>query len=516
MLLRTLPLGSLLLLPLLLLTFSQYRVIDDAYISFRYAHNLVTGGELVFNPGEYVEGFTNLLWTLMMTIPIMLGFPVHVFATILGVTFGLVAVVDTWRICRALQISQTVAYISLLPLSLNLNFWLTLTNGLEGGLFSFLLVRTVFLVVSQRPLYLAGLCGGMLFMTRPESILILPIIGLYQAVDGLKQNLGLRDVMTRKVLPLIAPWLACVVAVTSWRALYYGALLPNTITAKSVPISLDLLYTNGRVGLDYCLSFAISSLPLILGTVLAVVLLHRQIFTWLCVGILAAQVVVVLINGGDWMPNYRLLAVFAPLLTVLLAAAIQVTITFLARTYRLRHLIWGTGLLLGATSMALLQGNNWTRAPQLGGGPTEPCWQLLATTLKPGLLPNDVVSPEAIGVFSYILIDTYSHDMLGLTDRNVAQHGTDYIPQYGKAAPAYTYKVIRPNVFVVHSGFGLLQPMAAVSGGQYNNDYSTYALPTLQECEDLEVMISIRNDTVERILPMLTRWAYQPVDVPIQ
>jgi hypothetical protein len=127
-----------------------------------------------------------------------------------------------------------------------------------------------------------------------------------------------------------------------------------------------------------------------------------------------------------------------------------------------------------------------------------------------------VVSPEAIGVFSYILIDTYSHDMLGLTDRNVAQHGTDYIRQYGKAAPAYTYKMIRPNVIVVHSGFGLLQPMAAVSGGQYNNDYSTYALPTLQECEDLEVMISIRNDTVARILPMLTRWAYQPVDVPIQ
>ena len=36
---------------------------DDAYISFRYAANLVDGHGLVFNPGfERVEGYTNFLW----------------------------------------------------------------------------------------------------------------------------------------------------------------------------------------------------------------------------------------------------------------------------------------------------------------------------------------------------------------------------------------------------------------------------------------------------------------------
>ena len=39
---------------------------DDAFISFRYADNLVRNGELVFNPGERVEGYTNFLWTMMM------------------------------------------------------------------------------------------------------------------------------------------------------------------------------------------------------------------------------------------------------------------------------------------------------------------------------------------------------------------------------------------------------------------------------------------------------------------
>jgi len=39
---------------------------DDSFISFRYAWNLVHGRGLVYNAGEYVEGYTNLLWTLLL------------------------------------------------------------------------------------------------------------------------------------------------------------------------------------------------------------------------------------------------------------------------------------------------------------------------------------------------------------------------------------------------------------------------------------------------------------------
>lgn len=38
--------------------------LDDAYISYRYALNLVEGHGLVFNPGEKVEGYSNFLWVL--------------------------------------------------------------------------------------------------------------------------------------------------------------------------------------------------------------------------------------------------------------------------------------------------------------------------------------------------------------------------------------------------------------------------------------------------------------------
>jgi arabinofuranosyltransferase len=39
---------------------------DDGFISFRYAQNLAEGRGLVYNAGEYVEGYTNLLWTLAL------------------------------------------------------------------------------------------------------------------------------------------------------------------------------------------------------------------------------------------------------------------------------------------------------------------------------------------------------------------------------------------------------------------------------------------------------------------
>jgi arabinofuranosyltransferase len=47
---------------------------DDPFILFRYADNLELGKGLVWNEGERVEGYTNFLWTLLMYIPLYLGY----------------------------------------------------------------------------------------------------------------------------------------------------------------------------------------------------------------------------------------------------------------------------------------------------------------------------------------------------------------------------------------------------------------------------------------------------------
>ena len=57
---------------------------DDAWISFRYAMNFVSGTGLVFNPGERVEGYTNFLWVLMNAPAFPLAIPPETFANVMS------------------------------------------------------------------------------------------------------------------------------------------------------------------------------------------------------------------------------------------------------------------------------------------------------------------------------------------------------------------------------------------------------------------------------------------------
>src|SRR5689334_12867356 len=66
---------------------------DDAYISYRYAQNLVAGQGLVFNPGERVEGYSNLLYVLLLTPAFLVtgGLGIYVYASLLNLAFTLLA-----------------------------------------------------------------------------------------------------------------------------------------------------------------------------------------------------------------------------------------------------------------------------------------------------------------------------------------------------------------------------------------------------------------------------------------
>src|ERR1700736_4709706 len=48
---------------------------DDMMIGMRYARNLVQHGQLVWNLGERVEGFTNPLWVLYFAVLHLIGVP---------------------------------------------------------------------------------------------------------------------------------------------------------------------------------------------------------------------------------------------------------------------------------------------------------------------------------------------------------------------------------------------------------------------------------------------------------
>src|SRR5437763_718543 len=63
-------------------------VTDDAFISFVYSRNFARHGQLVFNLGERVEGYTNFLWTVLLAAFMKVGLAPEIMSRVLGTAFG--------------------------------------------------------------------------------------------------------------------------------------------------------------------------------------------------------------------------------------------------------------------------------------------------------------------------------------------------------------------------------------------------------------------------------------------
>src|SRR4029453_8880455 len=91
---------------------------DDAYISWRYADNFARGLGLVWNAGEYVEGYTNFLWTVILAIPHRLGLDVERFVMTLGITLFTVTLAIFYALVGTLTRSWFAAAAATLTLGL--------------------------------------------------------------------------------------------------------------------------------------------------------------------------------------------------------------------------------------------------------------------------------------------------------------------------------------------------------------------------------------------------------------
>jgi arabinofuranosyltransferase len=506
------------LLGLALLGFSRIYVIDDAYISFRYARHLVEGHGLVFNPGEYVEGYTSLLWTLLMALPEALHISVSSFAVSLGLVFGLLALFEVWRTCRLLGLSLWGTGAAMIGLGLYPEYWLTVTMGLEGGLFAFLLSHAVYLSVSKRWSW-AGLYGGLLFATRPEALLLVFPFVAYLVFTAPNNGPSPRNhrSLVHQILSLLAPWLAVVAMVAAWRLIYYGAWLPNSVIAKSPPeYSLGILWPNFLHGAQYLAGFVLTSLLLALGSFSAVLLAWRKPVVWLCLGGLGAEAAAVLLNGGDWMPNHRLLAPYAPLLAILLGIAVS----------RASAIGWSGRLpsiaLLAVGAACTLWSHDWEHGPDAHIVRADGCYGAIAKELAPQLYPSDVIAAGALGLPSYIDSQVYSHDELGLTDREIARNGPYYIPTLGKLDPMYTFYEISPTVYFTHGAAHDARWLEYLTDGEFTRRYSTYRLRGISlsktpgcQGEKRQYIVSVRKGKAEgRLLSALKEFGPKAVSIP--
>jgi hypothetical protein len=134
-----------------------FSLFDDAMISLTYARNLAAGHGLVWMPGEPpVEGYTNLLWTLLMALPHWAGLPERLVSLPiqgLGVLLLATTSVLAMRIARRLSGASWIApaTIAAIGLCYPLVFW-TL-RGLEVGLVACLVTAAALLALRlvERP-----------------------------------------------------------------------------------------------------------------------------------------------------------------------------------------------------------------------------------------------------------------------------------------------------------------------------------------------------------------------------
>ena len=222
------------------LTSVAWFITDDAFISFRYVRNLVEGRGLVFNPGEYVEGYSNFLWVLeLAAIWRLFGIPPEHVANWLSViyTVGTIAVM-LWWVARMpwLRDRGLIAWMALGLICSSATFavW-TSGGGLETRQFTFFTLVAVALLSVFRAnrwgLIVASLSLAAAALTRPEGPLVAACcVGWFVA----HRWATARQLDWRGTLALAVPFVVLVGGHFLARYRYYGEWLPNTYYAKHV------------------------------------------------------------------------------------------------------------------------------------------------------------------------------------------------------------------------------------------------------------------------------------------
>jgi hypothetical protein len=486
--------------------------VDDAYIVHRYVDRCVHGAGLTFNDGERVEGFTSLAWTLLLLATRVVGIP----SEFAGAALNWLAIVLTAlvldRLLRRLGVSPAIRMITLLLYAVSFPFFTVCYLGLEFGLYALLLVLLMsHLVAAQttgappRHARLAGLLGGLLFATRPESALLLPLL----LVIGLA-SLGRRPGLRRAMLECALVWVGLAVVVTGWRLAVYGELLPNSMLAKSPVIAPWRLGSSPEVvqaGLTY-VADALRANPLLL-----LIFIYTIGFALLAPGVSAAPllllplipgIIISIAGGGDWMPGYRFIWGYQPLMLGCFALGAD----RLRGISRWRAAVYVLLALACAGTTATHEGSGHLRPRFVRTDPLMATYAHLGRQLNAVWDPGDVAIPEAIGRFGAAAPRLRIHDHCGLTDRELAHDPNASRNIYGRIDWKLSLN-LDPAVIILHyaghaRNWSQLNPRFP---GDY--EFGTVPVPWLP---DRPLFIVLSRDRASIYGPALTAAGMTPLD----
>jgi hypothetical protein len=355
------------------------RVVDDLFISLRYAENFARGQGAVYNLGERVEGFSSPLWLLLQSLGIALGVEGVTWTKLLGVGSLLLLEWALFRLSRerfgvqgwlawlpslacaansylvnwsvlGLETPLHLALLALLPVAIpRLGEAQLALSGVEAPLAPSGEVPRAFLPTSLGARVCANTVFVALGLSRPESGLYL-LLTLAAPFAFVRSRAAL-FALVRQSVALFWPSAVLLSGLLLLRFGYYGHWVPNTAFVKASVLSFDVSHLAPLVGqgagvLEACLYVAGSVLLGVRGWRARELRPALYVAACLCFTALVQL---------DWMPSLRHLlpvTVFAPLgVSTFLAAA--------GRGQRLGGVVmWvGAGVLV-ASSLSLLPIDN--------------------------------------------------------------------------------------------------------------------------------------------------------------
>jgi arabinofuranosyltransferase len=218
------------------------RTIDDAYITFRYARNLLAGRGIVYNPGEAVFGASTPGFMLLLAaLGFFLGGAAAPFPELAWILGALLDGLTCWaliKIGESLQVKPagiaTALVWSIAPWSVSFAL-----GGMETSLLVLLSCLTVLFLIQKRD-SASAFAGGLAWLTRPDALILLAPLALERlrrALPAGRFNREREPLRAREFALFAAP-VSLWYAYATWA---FGSPLPHSVSAKVVAYELPPL-----------------------------------------------------------------------------------------------------------------------------------------------------------------------------------------------------------------------------------------------------------------------------------
>ncbi len=325
--------AAIVIIAVMLLAIANTFVTDDAFISFRYARNLVESHELAWNPGtgERVEGYTNFLWTLLMAGSIAAGVDPVPASKVLGLAFALGTLLVTYALAARLLRSRGAALLAVALLGTNYTFSAFATSGLETQMQTFLIVAAVSLALPMmdeerwgvsRAAALSFVWAAAL-LTRLDSAIPVLVLFVFLFAVSIRRPAGGADRSGGRGVAwaaLVLPALVVVGTWLLWKRSYYGSVLPNSYYVKGSMLSLDILKGGILYLFEFFRAYCLPPVVFVFLFMFKRILAGRAM--WVLAAICMFWFIYIVRVGGDFM-EFRFVVPVLPLLFIIIVATLQ-------------------------------------------------------------------------------------------------------------------------------------------------------------------------------------------------